>query len=165
MDNYEGLVKEPLRTRGFSTKLTDSEVIAMKLVGECMGKEADKQIWQYFRSHWLALFPMMGSRSSFVKQSANLCWTKQRILRRLSEQIGAFARDIHIVDGFPMPVCKLSRARRSHCFQGEAGYSYCAAKGEKYYGFEGHLIIDDESILCGYRLLRRRLMSVTWCMR
>ena len=47
---------------------------------------------------------------------------------------------IHLVDGFPMPACKYARASGSRCFKGEAGFSYCAAKDEKYYGFEGHVI-------------------------
>lgn len=57
---------------------------------------------------------------------------------------------IHWVDGFPMPVCKYARASGSRCFKGEAGFSYCAAKDEKYYGFEGHVLISFEGIICGY---------------
>ena len=49
-----------------------------------------------------------------------------------------------------MPVCKYARASGSRCFRGEAGYSYCAAKDEKYYGFEGHVLISFEGIICGY---------------
>jgi hypothetical protein len=57
---------------------------------------------------------------------------------------------IHLVDSFPMPVCKYARASSSRCFKGEAGFSYCAAKDEKYYGFEGHVLISFEGIICGY---------------
>ena len=46
-----------------------------------------------------------------------------------------------MIDGFPMPVCKITRAAKSKCFHGESGYSYCAAKDEKYYGFECHVVI------------------------
>jgi len=49
-----------------------------------------------------------------------------------------------------MPVCKITRAARSHCFKGEAGYGYCAAKDEKYYGFEGHMLISSDGVICGY---------------
>jgi hypothetical protein len=47
---------------------------------------------------------------------------------------------IHLVDSFTMPVCKYARASGSRCFKGEAGFSYCAAKDEKYYGFEGDVL-------------------------
>ena len=49
-----------------------------------------------------------------------------------------------------MPICKYARSSGSRCFKGEAGYSYCAAKDEKYYGFEGHILISFKGIICGY---------------
>jgi hypothetical protein len=70
-------------------------------------------------------------------------------MRRLTEQMGAYDNAIHLVDGFPMPVCKITCASRSRCFQGEAGYSHCAAKAERYYGFEDHLMIDSQGIISG----------------
>jgi hypothetical protein len=150
VDIYNQIVQEPLRTRGFPPKLTDSEVITMEIVGEFMGKDQDKNLWRYFRNHWHSWFPNLGSRANFAKQSANLYLVKEQILKHLIEKMGASNDHIHIVDGFPMPICKITRAARSHCFRGEAGYGYCAAKDEKYYGFEGHVIINYEGAICGY---------------
>lgn len=147
---YRELVKEPLRSRGFQPKLTDSEVITMEIVGEFMGKDQDKSLWRYFRNHWHGWFPNLGSRSSFVKQSANLWVLKELIQKHFARQMGAVNDPIHLVDGFPMPVCKITRATQNRCFKGEAGYGYCAAKDEKYYGFEGHVVVNYEGIICGY---------------
>ena len=47
-------------------------------------------------------------------------------------------------------MCKITRSSKSKCFQGDAGYSYCAAKDEKYYGFEGHVVISGDGIITGY---------------
>jgi hypothetical protein len=58
----------PIRSKGFAPFLTDSEVI----MAEYQGIDADQAIWQYFRRHWLAWFPAVGSRSAFVRQAANL---------------------------------------------------------------------------------------------
>lgn len=71
------------------------------------------------------------------------------MLKYLSERLGAVEDEIHMIDGFPMPVCKITRAAKSKCFQGEAAYSYCAAKDEKYYGFEGHVVISFDGIITG----------------
>ncbi len=148
-DIYPELCKLPIRSRGFQPKLTDSEVITMEIVAEFMGIDQDKSIWRYFRNHWHNWFPNLGSRSTFVKQSANLCLLKQEMLRYLSERLGAGEDKIHMIDGFPMPVCKITRAAKSKCFQGEAHYSYCAAKDEKYYGFEGHIVVSFDGIISG----------------
>lgn len=147
---YRELVKTPLRSRGFQPKLTGSEVITMEIAGEFMGKDQDKSLWRYFRNHWHDWFPNLGSRSSFVKQSANLWALKELMQKQLALQMGAINDPVHMADGFPMPVCKITRAAQSRCFKGEAGYGYCAAKDEKYYGFEGHVLVSFDGSICGY---------------
>lgn len=139
-----------IRRRGFEPKLSDAEMITMEIVGEFMGKDQDKGIWRYFRNHWHDWFPTLGSRSTFVKQSANLWALKEQVQQYLAESMKAIEDSIHMVDGFPLPVCKISRAATSQCFQGEAAYGYCAAKDEHYYGFEGHLIVSFEGVICRY---------------
>lgn len=90
-DELKNLIKErPLRARGFAPKLSDAEVITMDIVGEFMGKDTDKGIWQYFRTHWQLWFPELGSRSNYVKQSANLWQVHQQIQRALSSKLHAF---------------------------------------------------------------------------
>ena len=149
-DLYRRIVKHPLRTRGFMPKLSDAEVITMEIVGEFMGKDQDKGIWRYFRNHWHHYFPHLGSRANFAKQCANLWEIKRRIQDHLAWQLGAMEDTIHMVDGFPMPVCKSARASGSRCFKGEANFGYCATKKEHYYGFKGHILISYEGIICGY---------------
>jgi len=144
------VLKTPLRKRGFQPKLSDSEVITMEIVGEYLGKDQDKAIWRYFHHHWHEWFPNLGSRANFVKQSANLWAVKQSMQFYLANEMHALSDTIHMADGFPMPVCKLTRVQQSCCFQGVASHSYCASKDEKYYGFEGHIVINTEGVICGY---------------
>jgi hypothetical protein len=59
-----------LRQRGFSTKLTDSEVITMEVVGEFLGLDQDTAIWQYFKQHWSHFFPEMPDRTNFLETSS-----------------------------------------------------------------------------------------------
>jgi hypothetical protein len=150
VDIYPQVVDTPLRCRGFDPKLTDSEVITLEIVGEFLGKDQDKGIWRYFRNHWHAWFPNLGSRANFAKQCANLWAIKQRILKHLSIELNGYGDPIHLVDGFPMPVCRITRAPKSECFKYEASYGYCAAKDEFYYGFEGHIVINLEGVISGY---------------
>jgi hypothetical protein len=150
VDIYSRLVDGRLRRRGFEPKLTDSEVITMEIVGEFLGKDRDKRIWRYFRNHWHPWFPQLGSRANFAKQCANLWVIKQRIQEHLAVELGGYHDLIHIVDGFPMPVCLLIRAPHSTCFKGHAEVGYCATKEAYYYGFEGHLMISLDGVISGY---------------
>jgi len=36
--------------------------------------------------------------------------------------------------------------------QGRGRVSYCAAKEERYYGFEGHVLVSFDGVICGYAL-------------
>jgi hypothetical protein len=46
----------PVRQRGFKPALSDSEVIAMELVGEFLGFDTDKGMWEFFSRHWSHFF-------------------------------------------------------------------------------------------------------------
>lgn len=136
-----------LRGRGRHPKLTDSEVITMEVVGEFLGKDCDKSIWEYFKSHWTHFFPMIPDRSNFVRQAANLHVMKRMLQERLAIALGALSDSLHLVDGLPMPICKFARAYFSQIFKGSAAYGYCAAKKERYYGFRGHLVISSIGVI------------------
>ena len=144
--------EQPIRAKGFAPALSDSEVMTMEIVAEYQGIDADQAIWQYFRRHWLAWFPRLGSRSSFVRQAANLWQYKQRLQQYLATELGAFADNVHLVDGIPIPLCCVSRAPRCRSFKGVAAYGYCAAKNQFYYGFHGHLLISATGVITGFSL-------------
>ena len=136
-----------LRQRGPAPGLEDSEVITMEIVGEFLGKDCDKGIWEYFKSHWRHFFPKIPDRSNFVRQAANLHVVKRMLQESLAVSLHAFGDSLHIVDGLPMPVCKFARAYFSKIFKGQATYGYCATKKEHYYGFRGHVVINSIGVI------------------
>lgn len=136
-----------LRKRGFEPALSDSEIITMEIVAEFLGIDTDKGAWKYFYNHWKEWFPNMNSRANFAKHAANLWHLKQQMHKELAKRLGAFSDVLHMADGFPMPVCHFKRAYFSRIFRGEAAYSYCASKDEKYYGFKGNVIINSEGVI------------------
>jgi hypothetical protein len=150
VESITGGVK--LRAGGFAPRLSDSEAITLELVGELLGHDGDEAIWNYFKRHWAAWFPGLGDRSTFVRQAANLWRVKQLLHDRLVAELGAGTADGHLIDGFPIAVCKLARAGRSHVLKAEADYGYCAAKRESYYGLKAHLLIDLRGVAVGITL-------------
>ena len=63
-----------IRLRGFAPSLSDSEIITMEIVGEFKGIDTDKGIWNYFRGHWLNLFPQ-------ITHPFNFCQTRTGVRR------------------------------------------------------------------------------------
>lgn len=142
----------PIRHGGFAPRLSDAEVLTMEVVGEYRGIATDKGIWQYFRQHWGAWFPGLSSRTSWTRQAANLGQYKALMQQRLAAHLGALHADVHLIDGFPIPVCEFRRAHFCRRFRGEADYGYCASKGKTYYGFHGHLNITMTGVITGFCL-------------
>ena len=143
---------QTIRAKGFAPALSDSEVLTMEIVAEYQGIDTDQAIWQYFRRHWLAWFPGLKSRCTFVRQAANLWQYKALLQRHLAAELGAFTDPVHLVDGIPIPLCGLTRAPRCRCFKGIAAYGYCASKQQTYYGFHGHLLISATGVITDFSL-------------
>ena len=121
----------PLRKRGPSPQLSDSEVITMEIVGEFLGRGSDKEIYDYFRTHWLAWFPRLGCRTAFIRQLANLWGIKMQFQGEMVQRISP-DNDLFLFDGFPLPTCNPKRVRHRNHFYGIGGFGYCAAKDKKY---------------------------------
>lgn len=136
-----------LRKRGPKPAISDAEVIAIQVAGEFFGEDGDKDIWEYFKLNWSEFFPGLGDRTTFVKQAGNLWYWLQRLHKVIAGELGGNSDIQHTTDGFPVPVCKFTRAYSSKIFKGTAAYGYCAAKDEKYYGFKGHIVINSIGVI------------------
>jgi hypothetical protein len=132
-----------LRRRGFSPKLTDAELITIEIVGHLMHQNCTQWIYNYFKTHWQDWFPNLGSRANFMKQSYNLSFIKQRLMK----DIFPTKSTLHIIDGLPLPICHHARSNRCRSMQDMASYGYCAAKDERYYGLKAHIMIDDKNLI------------------
>ncbi len=67
-DELEKILRgKKLRQRGPGPGLKDSEVIAIEIVGEFLGMDCDKTIWEYFKRHWSHFFPKIPDRSNFAR--------------------------------------------------------------------------------------------------
>ena len=151
-DILKKLALTPLRKRGFAPAMSDSEIITIEIVGEFLGRHEDKSIWSYFFTHWRNLFPGLRDRTTFLRQAANLWYVKQATQSVLAKQLGAYDDNIHIADGFPLPVCGFRRAHGSKLFKEHAAYGHCASKNMTYYGFQGLISISYNGIISGITL-------------
>lgn len=146
-----------LRSRGFSPKLTDAEVITIEICGEFFKLHEDTEIYKYFKKHYLHFFPNLPDRTNFVRQSANLWQVKfliQMIITELSEQK---FDDVQSIDTLPLPVCTYTRGGfRDRRFFETAEFGHCAAKKLDYYGFKLGLRIARSGMITNFPLLSAR---------
>lgn len=140
-----------LRERGPKPKLSDAEVITIEIAGEFQGLGSDKRIWEYFKHHWQVLFPNIGSRTSFVRQGANLWRIKQELQEMISKELHG-AGDIFLFDGLPIPICNIKRVNSRNPFRGIGNFGYCAAKDYKYFGFKGHIFTNLHGLILNFTI-------------
>jgi hypothetical protein len=131
-----------LRQRGPQPALADSEVLTIECVGEFLGIDTDKGLYEHFRRHYQDWFPALGRihRTTFLRQAANLWAVKAQLRKQLLTQI-AFDPQVSILDSFPMPVCRFGRAYRCRRLAGLAAFGRDEGAKQTFYGLRAHLRI------------------------
>lgn len=154
-DELQALDLGRLRQRGPTTKLSDSEVITMELVGEFWKLGTDQDLFRHFRRYHTAEFPALAQldRTTFTRQGANLWHVKQLIQERLARKLCG-DDPVWLVDSLPIDACQFARATFCERFAGEADYGYCHLRKRTFYGFRLHLRVSRDGVILGYGLDR-----------
>jgi hypothetical protein len=110
----------PLRARGPTPTLCDSEVLTIEVVGEFLGLDEDTELLAYFRRHYAHFFPnlLRIHRTTFARQAANLWKAKELLWQKLLAET-PHDRGFALADSFPLPACLFARAYRSVGVLGE----------------------------------------------
>ena len=142
-----------LRRSGPQPSLSDAEVLTMEAVGEFLGLSRDTALYRYFRQHYRHFFPAMAqiSRTTFVRQAANLWRVKEQVWQFLLSSI-RYDPSLTIVDSFPLPVCRFARAHRCQRFRGEAAFGRDDVARQTFYGFRIHLRLNWPGLITGFSL-------------
>jgi len=149
------------RTRGFPPKFTDAEVITLEICGEFFKLHEDTEIYNYFKRHYLHYFPNLPSRTTFVRQSANLWQVKGLCQSLVVKMTGQNLDKVQSIDTLPLPVCTYTRGGfRDKRFQTVADFGHCAAKKMDYYGFKLGLRISRTGMITHFPLLSARVHDV-----
>lgn len=114
-----------LRQRGPEPELSDSEVLTMEIVGEFLGIDSEKGLYEYFRRHYQEWFPALrgAHRTTFTRRMANLWVAKERLWQELLRRVEADPA-VSLVDSFPVPVCRFARAYRCRILAEESAFGH-----------------------------------------
>jgi hypothetical protein len=128
-----------LRARGPAPKLSDSETLTIEVVGEFLGLDTDKAIFEYFRIHFAQWFPALREihRTTFTRQSANL-WHLKELLWQELVAVVPHEPTFAICDSMPLAACLFARAYRCKRFKGEAAFGRNTLLKQTFYGFRVH---------------------------
>ena len=142
-DIYHQVIPDHIRfRRNYSvSKLSDSEVITLAIVGEVHGIHSEKAWFNYVRKNFKDLFPNLNHRTRYNRTRRNLLQVIATIRKEIAKYLGYSNSDILIVDSMPVPVCGFGSAHFSKRFRDISSYGYCASKKETYYGLKLHALV------------------------
>ncbi len=134
------LKDKKLRQRGSRPELADSEVLTMEVVGEFLGIDTEKGLYEHFRRYYAEWFPALKGvhRTTFCRQAANLWAVKEMLWKHLLVQV-RFDPEVSLIDSFPVPTCHFARAYRCRRLAEESAFGYDEMNKQTFYGLRAHL--------------------------
>lgn len=149
------------RRGGFLPALTDAECLTIEIVGQFLGYNTQKQLYEQMHNRFDTWFPALKDRVAFVRQSADLWQVKAWLHQDLVHLLEGHRNGCQIIDTLPIPICKLARRYRRGIFRIPPVFEfpnptkgYCAAKDEEYFGFKGGLRITNYGLIVHAPLLQ-----------
>ena len=151
-DIYNDIIPISIRNRRNikDSKLSDSEIITISIVGELLTIDSEKAFFSLLSREYSKLFPKLGDRTRFNRTKRNLHSVINEIREYISLYIQSYSNNIRVIDSMPVPVCEFGRAHFSKCFKGEASYGVCPSKKQTYFGFKFHALTTVDGFLTGY---------------
>lgn len=145
------LAGERLRQRGPRPVLADAEVLTIEIVGEYLGLDQERRMFDYFRRHYSHFFPALPRvhRTTFTRQAANLWQIKARLWQQLLHEV-ELDRALSLVDSFPVPVCRFARARRCRRLRELSAYGFDEMAKQTCFGVRLHLRVCWPGLIVGF---------------
>ena len=151
-DIYNNIIPINIRNRRniHDSKLSDSEIITISIIGELLTIDSEKAFFSLLSREYKHLFPKLWDRTRFNRTKRNL----HAVIKEIREYISVFMQsdydNIRVIDSMPIPVCEFGRAHFSKCFKGEASYGRCPSKKQTYFGFKFHALTTIDGFLTDY---------------
>jgi len=142
-----------LKRPGPKPVCSDSELIAMALIGESKGWNMETNLLSNWKSHQ-DLFPHIPSQSRFNRRRRNLMFVINRIRRILLSQIDLAQDTQCIIDSLPIPVVNFHlapSATRDWLAYGSA-FGKVSSKKMTFFGYKLHLLVTMGGIIIDFAL-------------
>src|SRR3954451_14346108 len=132
---------------------SDSELLALALIGACRGWDLETDLLSHFRSY-RHLFPEQPSQSRFNRRRRQLMQAFQ-LIRCLVLRMLDVAQDRQcVIDSLPVPVVKFHLVPGSTGDWDEHGAAYgkVSSKKQTIYGYKLHLLVTMSGVILDFHL-------------
>lgn len=138
---------------GPAPQCSDSELLAMALIGECRGWDLETELLRHFRDY-RHLFPRQPSQSRFNRRRRQLMQAFQ-LLRLLVLRLLDLAQERQcVIDSLPVPVVHfhLVPGATGDWDEHGAAYGKVSSKKQTIYGYKLHLLVTMGGVILDFHL-------------
>lgn len=152
-DCYQQLGPLVRRPGPAPTTCSDSELLAMALIGECRGWDQETNLLGELRAY-RHLFPRLPSQSRFNRRRRHLMWLLNLIRRCVLRQLDVAHDRQCVIDSLPVPVVHfhLAPAVRGDWKEHGASYGWVASKKQTIFGYKLHLLVTLGGLIVDFEL-------------
>ena len=163
IDEVWGQVAPRYRRPGPEPACSDSELLTMRVVGECRGWDVETDLLSHWREH-RDLFPIIPERSRFNRRRRNLRYARND-LRRVLLALLDLAHDRQtVIDSLPVPVMTFQRVPRSPAVSGEkacgAAFGKVPTKNQTIFGYKLHVLVTLNGVILDFILASANLSDL-----
>jgi hypothetical protein len=131
-----------LRRPGPEPECSDSELIAICLIGECLGWDVETELLSHMQAH-RDKFPIIPEQSRFNRRRRNLMGVINQMRRMMLARTELY-QDAHcVVDSLPIPAVHFHLAPQSRAQWSQWGADYGPVPSKKMmiFGFKLHMLV------------------------
>jgi hypothetical protein len=146
-------------------KMTDNEIIALSLCQEALGIDSENYFWSKLKCDYSKEFPYLIHLTRYNLRKKTLT----KYIDKYNRLIAGFMNeneDAYIVDSIPVPVCKISREKRTKVcrenFETAPDKGYTASIKQYYYGYKLHLVISVRGIFQSMELSKASIHDLQY---
>jgi len=153
VDELYQQVAPMMQRRGPAPKCSDSELLAICLIGECKGWDVETELLSNMRAY-RELFPHLPEQSRFNRRRRNLMWVLNLIRRLLLSQLD-LAKDAQcVIDSLPIPVVQFHLVPSSTADwpAHEADFGKVSTKKQTIYGYKLHMLVTLNGLILDFEL-------------
>lgn len=143
---------------------SDSELIAMILIGECRGWDRETELLQHWRAH-RHLFPIIPERSRFNRRRRNLMAAINDLRRVLLGMLDLAQDRQCVIDSLPIPVMHFHLVPSSTAVgdwqANGAAFGRIASRKETIFGYKLHLLVTLNGVILDFELAAANAADLT----
>jgi hypothetical protein len=135
------------------TTASDSELLAMAIIGECRGCDMETEMLSFWSQH-RDLFPRLPSQSRFNRRRRNLMPLFNLVRRAILRLLDVAQQTMCVIDSLPVPAVSFHLAPQARGDWAEHGASFgkVSSKKQTIYGYKLQLLVTLGGVILDFEL-------------